>query len=145
MGSHHPARMRYRYRDRQSELHMRTGPHASLRNLDVDILDLAKVLMLSVATRRSSPTQLMRIILAVSPILPTKSLSCGVDCSQLIVSLRQTGSLRKPILAQFGGTPSSNAVAENPGSGALTGGNVGGEQSVLGPSKRGVLNREAVQ
>jgi hypothetical protein len=59
--------------------------HASLHNLDVDILDLAKLLMLSVVTRAHLQTQLMGIILAVSPVLPTKSLSCGVDCSQLVV------------------------------------------------------------
>jgi hypothetical protein len=46
---------------------------------------------------------------------------------------RPTGST-EPILSQFGGTPSSNAVLENSGSGALAHGNVGGEQSVLGPS-----------
>ena len=46
---------------------------------------------------------------------------------------RPTGST-EPILPQFGGTPSSNAVLENSGSGALAHGNVGGEQSVLGPS-----------
>jgi hypothetical protein len=88
----------------------------------------------------------MRIILAVSPILPTKSLSCGVDCSQLIVPLRQTGTLRlNRFYRSSAGKPSSNAVPENPGAGAQTLGNVGGEQSVLGPSMRRVLNREAVQ
>jgi hypothetical protein len=46
---------------------------------------------------------------------------------------RPTGST-EPILPQFGGTPSSSAVRENPSSSALTHGNVGGEQSVLGPS-----------
>jgi hypothetical protein len=46
---------------------------------------------------------------------------------------RPTGST-EPILPQFGGTPSSNAVLETPSSGALAHGNVGGEQSVLGPS-----------
>jgi hypothetical protein len=40
----------------------------------------------------------------------------------------------EPILPHFGGTPSSNPVPENPGSGTLARGNVGGEQSVLGPS-----------
>ena len=46
---------------------------------------------------------------------------------------RPTGST-EPILPQFGGRPSSNAVAENPGSGDLARGNVRGEQSVLGPN-----------
>ena len=46
---------------------------------------------------------------------------------------RPTGPT-EPILPRFGGTPSSNVVPENPGSGAAGRGNVGGEQSVLGPS-----------
>src|SRR6476660_9461963 len=36
----------------------------------------------------------------------------------------------EPILPHFGGTPPSKAVPENPDSGALARGNVGGEQSV---------------
>ena len=46
---------------------------------------------------------------------------------------RPTGPT-EPILPRFGGTPSSHAEAENPGFGGLARGNVGGEQSVLGPS-----------
>jgi hypothetical protein len=44
---------------------------------------------------------------------------------------RPTGPT-EPILPQFGGTPSSNA--ENLGPGAPARGNIGAEQSVLGPS-----------
>jgi hypothetical protein len=40
----------------------------------------------------------------------------------------------EPILPQYGGRLSSKAIAEKPSSGVLEGGNVGREQSVLGPS-----------
>jgi hypothetical protein len=59
--------------------------HASLHNLDVDILDLVEIVDAERGCPRSSATQLIRIIPAVSPALPTKSLPCGVDCSQLVV------------------------------------------------------------
>jgi hypothetical protein len=59
---------------------------AILRNLDLVIVGLlSEVLMTEPDYARSSATEVMQIVLVVSPILLRKKRSCGVIYSQLIV------------------------------------------------------------